>query len=667
MAKKPTSSTSKAKASDKKQPAAKDEAKPVAAKPKPAAEKPKPAPKPAEAPASTTTASDANSAATPGTSSSDADGSSVVFSSSSNGSNGPGGTGHDNSSEGDPKMPTLKFIDAANAQERAEFYLAKTKTALEAKQAEGNLTPRENAQLELLNALSNADSKPSYAQEDLYITLRQELEAFVKNGVPPLNDGVFGPDQPTDIGDLSNDEKLTAMVWGRLARENLSAPRLLEAMGYDDGEFTVKGVSKNLSKALTDAVAIYNHHKELFTEVLDVMAFANDVNASGQLKASDWVSVTETLIKKGLDAESPGLATQIRAAIGDRLAPSNDTVTATQEILLPNLEAETAQEVQATNLEAAQAIYFAAMMDEARLFDSVDKLAELFQIGALPLEKGLAGEYLYRYIRATPDRISPFERRNTYARVFGAATGDPSAAGTIFRNFDELWIRFVSSVSDWYRKNQVENLFSTNGNFVPSQEQVRKTGLDLAANLSLYCYGGTWFVASELQKNITEYIDLLSSPEIKQLYGARDMWQVIDQIAVLEFGQPVNTVRARTKANAGAMIIGWLEKHAAKLSEPGTMLINRAEIASPRTSSTHSAINDPSDYDLVTACEQWLAIEGVGSDLVELNASASPSAVLSTAPVRVPPAAQEILGAFGFEHQGGAPNGALNGSQRLIN
>ena len=55
---------------------------------------------------------------------------------------------------------------------------------------------------------------------------------------------------------------------------------------------------------------------------------------------------------------------------------------------------------------------------------------------------------------------------------------------------------------------------------------------------------------------------------------------------------------------AGAIIIGWLEKHAEDLSHPGTVLISPADILNPPSRSTSNSINDPSDYDLVTACEQ---------------------------------------------------------------
>lgn len=609
-------------------------------------------------------------------------------------SNGPGnGGGGSHGGDNDVSKPTT-FIDAKNAQLTASQRLTHELRGLKDREKKSRLNDDEIQRKKLLEIILPAPvsvesgdddnvvprglttgvvgDKPNYSLDDTYVALRRELGGLLcGRAFPVLSDGEF-----TSPDEEARDALTVAAVWGTLTADGVTAPAVIDATKFENGEIKVPASSARFSRATTSAFAQFNANAELYSEVLDVMAFAPDVNVSGEVRARDWVAVMDTLIAKGVTTKTPGLATLIRSAIDDRISPSNEKVTSTAQIILPDLEQSTAQEVLPVNLEAAQAIYFAAMMDEARVFDCVDKLAELFQIGALPLEKGQAGEYLYNYIRQTPDRIAPHERRNTYARVFGAAVGDPNSTGAQFREFDDLWLRFVSAVSDWYRKNQVENLFASNGRYVPSQEQVRKTGLDLAANLSLYCYGGTWFIASELQKDIAEYVDLLSSPEIRELYsGARDMWQVIDNISVLEFGRPVNTIRARTMANAGAIIIGWLENNAEDLSHPGSILISPADIVNPPSRSTSNSINDPSDYDLVTACEQWLAIEGVGEEIVDMKAAASPSASLATTPVRVPPAAQEILGAFGFSHdsashpqsQQGARGGYTNGAMPRVN
>lgn len=563
-------------------------------------------------------------------------------------------------------MPKILFLDARDAEDRATRKLNEELKNLRLRAKKSSLTSDEQKKLDLLQELL-VKKKPNYALDDTYVTLRERLSKLLCQGsdIPTLKDGHFGSESGSD--NMTYEDKVTAAVWGKLTGDGIMPSKVMDATSYADGELKLSPPTARFGQALTQAFAKFNSYPDLYSAVLKVMAEASDVNATGQINASEWVVVTDTLIERGVTADAPNLPTLIRAAIDDRLSPSRDKVTATSQILLPDLEMNTASEVQRVNLEAAQAIYFAAMMDEARLFDVVDKLAELFQIGALPLERGNAGEKLYQYIRKTPERISPYERRNTYARIFGTATGDPAATGAQFRNFDDLWIRFVSAVSDWYRKNQVESLFASNGSYVPSQEQVRKTGLDLAANLSLYCYGGTWFVASELQKDIGSYVDLLSSPEIRSLYGARDMWQVIDQVSVLEFGRPVNTIRARTMANAGAIIIGWLEKKSDAISHPGSELIDSDAIRNPSRRSASNAINDPTDYDLVTACEQWLAIEGVGSDIVDMKSDASPSATMSTSPIRVPPAAQEILGAFGFSHEGKKQQGGYtNGAARRM-
>jgi hypothetical protein len=64
-----------------------------------------------------------------------------------------------------------------------------------------------------------------------------------------------------------------------------------------------------------------------------------------------------------------------------------------------------------------------------------------------------------------------------------------------------------------------------------------------------------------------DVIRLLSDPEIESAYGARDMWQVISQVCQLELGGARNTVRYRTLATSGAIIIAWLAKNSKKLSD----------------------------------------------------------------------------------------------------
>ena len=55
-----------------------------------------------------------------------------------------------------------------------------------------------------------------------------------------------------------------------------------------------------------------------------------------------------------------------------------------------------------------------------------------------------------------------------------------------------------------------------------------------------------------------------SSTRKSWAYGARDMWQVIDQVATLELGGARNSARYRTLATCGAIITTWLAKNVDK-------------------------------------------------------------------------------------------------------
>ena len=269
----------------------------------------------------------------------------------------------------------------------------------------------------------------------------------------------------------------------------------------------------------------------------------------------------------------------------------------------------------ADNIRAIQPVYVAAMFDQMKAFQVLDRLVELFQSGVLPVGGGSTGSDLYKYWKDTPLRISAAERRSLYSRVLGLPGGDPDANPN--REFNDLWIRFISSVAAFARQTTVGDPTTTPE--APSQQLVRKVGQQLAANLSLHGYGWTHFIAVELQKQINTMIKLLSASEIKAAYGARDMWQVIDQVADLELGGSRNTNRYRTMASAGATIFAWLANNSRKLSRTtDAPLLDVARINKrSRRQGVVKPITRPTDADLVNACEQWLAVSGTPDDSVD--------------------------------------------------
>lgn len=63
---------------------------------------------------------------------------------------------------------------------------------------------------------------------------------------------------------------------------------------------------------------------------------------------------------------------------------------------------------------------------------------------------------------------------------------------------------------------------------------------------------------------------------------------------------------------------------------------------SPRTDGS-KATTKPSDYDLVNACELWLADTGTGDTVIDQMAQPRETPVMTSRPVQIPAIAREML------------------------
>jgi hypothetical protein len=64
------------------------------------------------------------------------------------------------------------------------------------------------------------------------------------------------------------------------------------------------------------------------------------------------------------------------------------------EVMLPDLETAVDTEIVRENVQAVQAIYFAYCLEQMRMFQVLERLAQLFQQELLPLGEGSAAETL---------------------------------------------------------------------------------------------------------------------------------------------------------------------------------------------------------------------------------------------------------------------------------
>jgi len=277
------------------------------------------------------------------------------------------------------------------------------------------------------------------------------------------------------------------------------------------------------------------------------------------------------------------------------------------------LNRESSGEIIPANLRALEAVYFAAMLEEARVFEVTERLVSMFGQGLLPLGPGKAGAMLYRLWKGHHNRLTPAQRHNVYARVFGFPADDPHLRPN--RKFDSLWINFVSIVGMYSAELQM--LPPSERSVCP--EEVLTSGRDLAINLSAHGHSLAWFAAQDFKPEIQQTIDLLSDPEIQIAFQARVPWQVIQNVAAAELNATPNVTRGHTRAESGVIIIRWLSNRRARLLRPRGNVLKHDDICEGRTAASMNkkATVYPTDSDLVTACENWLGV--TGTQEAELN------------------------------------------------
>jgi len=265
------------------------------------------------------------------------------------------------------------------------------------------------------------------------------------------------------------------------------------------------------------------------------------------------------------------------------------------------------QSIIPANLRALESAYFALMLEEARVFDVAERLAAMFSRGALTLGPGRAGASLYRSWKGNHHRLSAAQRHTVFARAFGWPGGDESVKSN--RKFDDLWLRFVSIVGMYSAELQV--LPPAERTVGP--EEVLVSGRLLAINLTAYGQGLAWFAVQDLKPELQQMIELLSDAEILRAFDAKDPWQVVAKVAASELGARPNVSRGYTRGESGMIIIRWLANRRSRLLRPRSANILRHEdICEGRTAASQNkkATVYPTDSDLVTACERWLAVTG---------------------------------------------------------
>lgn len=558
----------------------------------------------------------------------------------------------------------IKFRDLLQRNNDERDRLAARLAYLEDKNTKrsGNLAEDEAAELARLRAIDQQLKQPSTERVDpLFVAVRDLFnnKPALINGSPGEFVNNFNDLGQIVVGPVSHDSPAVvtiSLVIGILSIDGAVPPRVKVAPAYSAGGSASQGTAPphfhivsdasdpayaGIVTAFYDAIGETSSASMLAQRVLSILDDMTDPgNPAGTVDCGEFARVVRCLVQRRVTAGHYQLPRQVSECLDKIQQVGGDQPLSNLGISLPDLNSISDYQIQAENVRLMGPIICAAMFEELKVFQVLDKLVEFSQNGTLITGRGTAGEMLYHYWKDTPNRMSEAERHNIYATTLGI----PGGEGPPNREFNEVWIRCISSVSSLVRQQSADQLLRAALPSSVNQQQVRKAARDLAMNLSSRGYGMTLYLALDLQKQIQDIIALLNDREIMACYGARDMWQVIDQVATLELGGARNSARYRTLATCGAIITAWLANNVERYNKATSrIIIDLNEVTSIDPPSSREPTKTPTDFDFVNACELWLADTATSEQRVEELAQPRESPVMTSRPVQIPAIAREML------------------------
>ncbi len=528
----------------------------------------------------------------------------------------------------------------------------------------GSLKNPSQWELEELNRLKRVDAGVAGMRDTLFVTTRYAL-GLRGSGLVPIT---LDMDDATGVLDVhaggarreKADLARVSLILGLLDLWHTPLPRL----DVDGRTNVVEPITTDnnyslFGENLFKAVGKVNARTPLALKIITLIADAVEIDgtkAAPMVAALDYARVFENMVEQGVSADDRNLKPKVEDSLGQVQETGEERPIHETEISLPDLEATADVQVIKDNVSLFGAMVFASMLDELRAFQVVDQLVESARRGELSLIRGDAGTQLYQYWRQAPNRMSDIERQTFYAMTLGIPTGQPGIS--VNTEFQDLWLRFVSSVSSLVRESRVDQLLRSALPFAINQQRVKKSARDLVSNMSLFGYGMAYYAAVDLQKQINEMIRLLDDKELRSAFGARDMWGVIDQVAQTELGGARNSSKYRTLATCGAIITKWLAENLSRLRDPTLPIVDLNIVNNPPgRPSGQTATSNPTDYDLVNACELWLADSAVDEDRIEQFAQPRESPQQPSRPIAIPSVARDLLEGAGLGLEMGFGNG----------
>jgi hypothetical protein len=356
---------------------------------------------------------------------------------------------------------------------------------------------------------------------------------------------------------VAKDDALFAAVVGMLVLDGFTDP---SSASFDNGFWGIRGesaASTTMGDGVTDVP-----NKHVYQDV--AAAIGKFTGHRGTVFFQELADVSRHLLQNTgeVPVDSPSFFSQIR--VFDDAYVQNGAQG--DSLDLPDLSgaqgSAAPDDLRPDNIRAVGVILAAYNLEQLRLFDAVDRIIETWWNGQLPVGSDKGSKALDDFYWSSEFRLSPTARHMQYGRVLGITGGEVSTEVQPNTQFNDLWMRLIASLAEYDRQQRIGDLVGgqRTSALTLTGEQVRQAGRNLAANASLYGWGGTQFAGRRLAKHVQSAFDILNTPEIQSAYGVDGPYKVIERVSP-EIGGTPNIVKYRTLADSGKKILDLVAKY----------------------------------------------------------------------------------------------------------
>ena len=229
-------------------------------------------------------------------------------------------------------------------------------------------------------------------------------------------------------------------------------------------------------------------------------------------------------------------------------------------------------------------LYYLYQHEVIGVFKVVRKLQDLFRAGSVKLSSGEGAYSLYKFDRRDVLRYTQQDRHAAYRRVLGYGRGPVPQGSRPNTEFHMLLSQFMRQVGQFWRDKRISDVIRNQPNdpSFGSIAEVRSGGLAMRQNLKQASYGNTMVMRVEVMQLLEEAFAILRSPDIMNLFGATNDWDVIEEVLLRYFNEQLMISPRQRMAVSGREVLRWLaQSHVLETSRVGfeTLLLQIAEFS----------------------------------------------------------------------------------------